>query len=82
MYLFHSKKSNMAVTKSDPDHKVRKMSITFNAFELSMRACSRNAIDSLTRLFERKSYLCPFEEMPHAFVRGQSVVETCFSDQS
>ena len=34
-------KSNMAVTESDPDPKVRKMSITFNdcaTSELSMRA--------------------------------------------
>ena len=41
MYLFHPKKSNIAVTESDPDHKVRKMSITFIAFELSMHIDSK-----------------------------------------
>ena len=48
-------KSNMAVTESDPDPKVRKMSVTFNdraTSELSMRAWNWNVIASEKKIFD------------------------------
>ena len=87
MYL-HAlpEQSNMAVTESDPDPKVRKISITFNdcvTSELSMRAWNWNVTDSKKTIFDlitpRYFPIWQSKEMTRDFVRGQSVAENCFS---
>ena len=83
-------KSNMAVTESDPDAKVREMSITFinndcatSDSELSMQAWNRNVTDSKKTIFDlitpRYFPIWQSKEMSHDFVCGQYVAETCFS---
>ena len=74
-------KSNMAVTESDPDRMVRKMSITFlMTSELSMRAWNWNVTDSKKTIFDliifqRYFPIWQSKEMSHDFVGGQSVAE-------
>ena len=80
----------MAVTESDPDPKVRKMSIIFYwlcdlwaehaGMELKCDWFWKKTIFDL--ISPRYFPIWQSKEMSHDFVRGQSVAETCYSQWS